>query len=670
MTPHDRARALQALARGLLLAADDLVAALAPVEPPAPAPEPPPAPAPEPPPPPPAPPPADASGYRYAQPTLWTRVDQAQAPSRVAGGSPLPLDRVGPTHSMVSAGVGWPWRRAGGDWIDADGTLHGSVAWASLLLNAASGPTATADYAIDVTAAIQHVVALGRHCALYLRAVGAPRVLAGDASPRRPTLTVEYADRTTESSRPYVLATIDASIAYPNTTGAECKLPAMVEFKRPRADVVRAVLSFTVTQHWSGTRVPSLEVFVVDPPINSESVQHGIAAAAALDAGLPGHPSVIGVHRITDTTTLADIAEGAVPTHMANFNALRAYDPALYDAGPEDKTLLPHRSLGKWIGAGRGWSVVPSTYEGEGFRALAPGVGAVRIFHEREVDHDGAIVGYATSRPVSSKIFMPPEHFGKLREIFVRYYLRLGTPDGGPYIHDPTTRYQVRPQEGAPVKWTDCAGKIGIMPAHDCTTGGVSGTSGGGHGWQMRMAWWDVDLPAGPDTGGMGVGLHWHDFAGNNPPGHNYQGGQGFAAGDSSLSQRGGLGGMLYAHRWYCIETRLRLNSVDQPAMLGGVPHVVAGRQQYWTPDGELDVWIDGRLAYAKRGLVMRSLPLQRDMSRDRNLYLPSAAELGIRDLWLNWFHGGLTKSSRDRVLFFSQLAWGREYIGPMRHGQ
>jgi hypothetical protein len=63
----------------------------------------------------------------------------------------------------------------------------------------------------------------------------------------------------------------------------------------------------------------------------------------------------------------------------------------------------------------------------------------------------------------------------------------------------------------------------------------------------------------------------------------------------------------------------------------------------------------------------MRSLPLQRDMARDRNVYLPPARELGIRDLWFNWFHGGLTKSSRDRVLFLTGLAWGTEYIGPMR---
>lgn len=637
---------------------------------PSPAPEPP---APEPPAPPaepPAPAPTPAGKYRNGQPMLWTRVDTPQVPSRLPGGLPLSLDRVGPTSKVVSARTGWPWRQQGGDWIDADGTLHGTRPWATLPLNAASGPQARASYRVDVTSAVQHIVATNRWCALYLRSVGAPRVIAGGGSEEAPTLTVAYDDGTSEVMPAHVVAQISGSSAYPNTAAAEAQLPAMIEWRLPGAGMVSAHITLTVTQHWSGRlAVPMLEVYIVDPPVNADPVQHGIAAAQPLDAGLVGHPSIIGVHRITDDTTLADVAETEkLPEHLRNYNALRAFDPALFNAGPEDKSLLPHRSLGKWIGASPDrWSVVPSSYAGEGFKPLAAGVGALRLIYPREVDRDGATVGYSTSRDVSAKLFMPPEHFGKLREIHVRYYIRLGTPDGGPYLHDPSTRYQVHKQAGDAPVWTDCAGKIGLMPAHDTTTGGVSGTSGGGRGWQMRMAWSDVDLPAGPDVGGIGAGIHWHDFQ-NNVPGHNYQGGQNMAPGDDSLAQRGALGGMFYAHQWYCIETRLRLNSIDRPATLpDGTPHLVAGVQQFWAPDGELDVWIDGRLAYRKGGLVMRSLPLQRDMARDRNVYLPPAAELGIRDLWFNWFHGGLTKSSRTRVLFIAGVAWGTDYIGPMR---
>jgi hypothetical protein len=40
--------------------------------------------------------------------------------------------------------------------------------------------------------------------------------------------------------------------------------------------------------------------------------------------------------------------------------------------------------------------------------------------------------------------------------------------------------------------------------------------------------------------------------------------------------------------------------------------------------------------------------------------------ELGVKGLWLNWFHGGQTPSTVDRVLFYTGLAWGKDYIGPM----
>lgn len=625
--------------------------------------------APSPSPPPASPPPRDVR-YRSGQDRLFTRVDAALAPSRLPDGTAMPLDRVGPTAAYVSARVAWPWTRSGGDWIDAAQVRHGNQPWASVPVNAVSGPTARAAYAMDVTEALRHVQRKSLWNVLYLRSPGFPRAIAGALSLEPPTLELEYEDGSRQTMNCHVSAAITTSSAYPSTTAAELQLPVMLEFPRPSSPVRKALLKLMVTQHWSGqvNATPTLEAFIVDPPVNSAPIVQGLAADYPFDQGLQAHPAMLGVQRIVDGTALSAVAEvGPIPSHLANYNALLAYDPALYGTGPEDKNLLPHRSLGKWIGADPGWSIVPSTYAAEGFRSLAPGIAAIRIFRDREVDRDGAIVGYATSNAVSAKIFMPPEHFGKLREIFVRYYLRLGTPDGGPYIFDPSTRYQVRTQEGAALRWTDCAGKIGLMPAHDTTTGGVSGTSGGGRGWQIRMAWSDVDLPAGPDVGGMGMYLHWYDFL-DNVPGHNYGGAGALAPGDDGLAQQGALGGMLYAHQWYCIETRLRLNSVDRPAVLaGGNPHVVAGVPQYWTPDGELDVWIDGRLAYAKRGVVMRSLPLQRATGRSPQLYLPPVGELGIRDLWFNWFHGGLTKSSRARVLFMTGIAWGTRQIGPMR---
>ena len=41
--------------------------------------------------------------------------------------------------------------------------------------------------------------------------------------------------------------------------------------------------------------------------------------------------------------------------------------------------------------------------------------------------------------------------------------------------------------------------------------------------------------------------------------------------------------------------------------------------------------------------------------------------ELGVRGLWLNWFHGGKTVATIDRTSFYTGLVYGTSYIGPMK---
>ena len=87
--------------------------------------------------------------------------------------------------------------------------------------------------------------------------------------------------------------------------------------------------------------------------------------------------------------------------------------------------------------------------------------------------------------------------------------------------------------------------------------------------------------------------MHLWDFQQNNPPGHNY------ANHTSGFGQIGGLGGMLYAHKWYCLESEVKLNSVDKPAVLAdGAPHVGNGVRQDWSAGGAIRHWVGGRLVY------------------------------------------------------------------------
>ncbi len=609
------------------------------------------------------PPPGVPGAYRSTQAYLFSSIIKAKEPARIAGGSDLNLDTVGPHRDYVDYSSGWRWRNAGGDWIDADGVSMGSRPYASVLTNAASGSSAGADYIADVTAAVQRVESAGRWNAWIVRRAPtstAPRIVAGrfnDTAEWRPAIDVVYVDGTAATLACRVSALLSPGLTAPQGAAKELQLPAALEFDRPIKAVRTATLRFRVTQHWDGSN-PVLQFFLADPPLNADPVQRGVADAYPLDAGLSGHPSVIGQHRYNDGSVRADYfySGGAV-----NMEEQRAYDPALWGGTP-DTTKLPHAGLGKWVGSWEagGADIVPSSYRGENFEPLAPGIGALKVKMDKAGGiADGVEGGQNGTAAANSFIFMPEPRFGRQSRIFVRYYMRIGARHRSPYKVSLADKYHVL-KLGVPT-WTDMAGKCSIGAAHKTKRGGNSGTAGGGYGWTLRREFSDyVSDPNAPAAGGWFNGWSWYDFQ-NNPPGHNYASGVGrdFHA----LGQRGGLGGTLYADRWYCIEEEIKLNSVDKPAMIDGAPHLKDGVQQYWTPDGEVRCWIDGRLAYEATGLVLRSLPVVSAIPG----YLPGIRELGVAHLWFNWFHGGLTRNSIDRVVFISALAYGDQYIGPMR---
>jgi hypothetical protein len=406
--------------------------------------------------------------------------------------------------------------------------------------------------------------------------------------------------------------------------------------------VASAKLRFVVTDHWSGQQ-PSIDGFLLDPPINADPVRPGLAqGTAALDAGLDTHPDVIGVHRYLDGRPLADFVQpGQTP-----FTSEHLFDPAIYGTGPEDRSRLPHAGLGKWLNAGPPMALVPSSYQGDGFAPLVPGLGALRLQMPATPGvQDGSVVGNDGTLGGHARILLPEPLFGRLDRLFVRYYVRLGLPGNGP--RPPRPHVLHRPGQDV---WTQLSGKFGIGPDHSTREGGVSGTSGGGAGWQMRLAWYECDAEqGGPDEGGWAAGFHLYDFQSNNPVGHRY--GQDQPPQFDRWGQRGGTGGLLYAGHWYCIETELKLNTVV-PAMPG------------FLPDGELRAWLDGRLVYEQSGMVFRSLPLKNPPYHPS--HLRACRELGVRGLWLNWFHGGQTVNTVDRTLFYTGLAWARQYIGPM----
>ena len=88
--------------------------------------------------------------------------------------------------------------------------------------------------------------------------------------------------------------------------------------------------------------------------------------------------------------------------------------------------------------------------------------------------------------------------------------------------------------------------------------------------------------------------------------------------------------GFLARNRWYCIEQRVKLNSLE------------------WD-DGIFQVWIDGRLAFNRRDVRYRY-----------------SDKLKIDRIWMNVFHGGTALSPSNQHVFFDNVVVARSYIGPI----
>lgn len=545
----------------------------------------------------------------------------------------------------------------GGDWIDAERTRHGKVAWFSVLANKVFGKTAVHAYSVECTSALQFIHAHDRWNAFIVRCLTAPRSIAGvfNTIHARPSIRVTYSGGKSDTLTCKISAESNPSTSLPRTTQPNVGMPLFLEFDKPAAAVQSAIMSFTVTEHWAGSN-PIVEFFIIDPTVNSAPTQLGVASTEPLDAGLVDNSSIIGVHRYMDGSKLSAFALSGGPAVSSGW----AFDPFIYQGSrSRDYSKYPHKGLGKFINPSSGWSLVASSFSGDGFEPLAPGLGALRV----PMAHDPAVVNwydrnaYGGSAGASAYIFMPEQLFGYLDHIFVRYYMRIGTPNGRPYRMPIAQRYQMRQTPTSGAIWADCAGKTGITPSHMTAEGGNSGSSGGGWGWQLRHRWADCTADeTGPEVDGWTMGVHMWDYGSHNPVGYRYGGEDSF---NDSFSQQGGLGGMMHADLWYCVETELKLNKV-----FAATPGFL--------PNGELRVWVDGRLALSKTGMVFRSLPLMGSGGQNpayHKNYIQPVRELGVTALWFNWYHGGLTQNTLPRTLFITGLAYGTSYIGPMKLG-
>jgi hypothetical protein len=184
-------------------------------------------------------------------------------------------------------------------------------------------------------------------------------------------------------------------------------------------------------------------------------------------------------------------------------------------------------------------------------------------------------------------------------EIYFRYYLRLGstwnqTVDGG--------------------KMPGMAGRYG-------KAGNGGAKSDGYNGWSTRGSFYPSPSAANPLAGLHPIGTYCYHADQKGPFGD----GIGW-----DMDYRG----FVRANRWYCVETYVKMNSIDGKE----------GRR-----DGILRGWVDGRLAVDRTNLRFRHVD-----------------SLKIEEIWLNVYHGGTAPCPHEQHMYIDNIVVSKKYIGPI----
>lgn len=533
----------------------------------------------------------NAGAYLF-QPSLQQRTHGPYTykhESSVGGINNSGLYAAAPSYNAVDELCDWLWTHPGGDWIDAAGVEQGTTHHNTYAMNAGGFQVYPS---IDVTNLVRWVQEHNWWNAWIVgRGASTSRTIGGlhNTDPaKRPILTVTYTDTTTATLACRLtggLASGNPDVA--STFAATYSLPCLMEFDPPTKPVASATLSLYQDTQWSGTQ--PLTFNPVNPTRRVIRQPQGIAATLPFDAGLSALPGVIYAHTMSDGTLESDVIAPSVD----NVNMVDAdFDPKLNnDALTADTSKLPWLHYGKWINAqyanpkSGNLTLVPSTYTGEGFAPLAPGLGALKTTIVGTPGlTDGSVTDASGETGCIARLFLPFDKCGSMTNGRGRFYARFHTPR--PLVFDDRKIVNASDTISA-VNWS---GKWGPGFTHDTSLGGFSGSSGDGLGWQWRLQYlMNLHGVAGPAEGTIALGTHCKaDFQGNSPISY-----QGFREqwGDN------GTGGIAQFDAWYCIEYQLILNTLKSDGV---------GYNQ----DGEFRVWVNGVKAFERTGLVLRSLPI------------------------------------------------------------
>lgn len=496
----------------------------------------------------------------------------------------------GPNKSQWSQHLGLYWRnQITGDFTDADGVQQGAAPYAS-------AKTAVGWLRFDVTSIARKQADTNR--GIYIAATaaaGIPRIagrLYSDAD-KRPTLIVTRTDGAVVSLPCLATASWSSSSVYAYkssgsfsiNTRQPCALQFDFEGIAPD-DIASAELSIYCISKSSGSQ--ALNVFELDPPAFTLGTPTEYGLAAEGEAALKDHPSVIAAGDMSDLSEVFTTNSGSQPVEKIE--------------EPDGSVSLRGR-------------FIPKT---------------------TTLDTRGSWSGRVETMAADlSDPLRPPAVVED--EMYCRMYILLEDD------------------------WTS---------ARDGNKGGI--------GWDVRMGWW-------ADNSNR-VGGYWQATTGNGgspgtglkkfAPARSAGASQGadrwlyeghsirmeFGKGDADnpygdlrplqsyiyhLDQPGFYGsmrrlgrGVVQRGKWFCIEQRIKLNSITGPFDELGNGEAVA--------DGELTTWLNGERISELKGLRWRRHP-----------------EMGVQGPWVNWYYGGKQATETEMHYRINHFVVAREYIGP-----
>ena len=511
------------------------------------------------------------------------------------GGRAVDSDNLSaPSRDYWHKRLAVPWKRvfAGGhplygrgNWLDAAQVQEGAAAYGSSAVLSAVGQVAS----VGVLALVQRWIAQGTNRGFYLnaRASAWPIDFHGRAAASaadRPMLTV-VTNTGTFTLTPVANASWNTTTYKGAGTAASWRLasgaqPAVLRFDLSSISGVpsSALLSFKVMAFDTGHTGHIVDVFECDPPAIISLESVPVPAL-----GLAGKYANFNALKSSGSPDLL---------HADDFSS-----PGIYDAGftPSAPRILNSASGTTYA---RGTIEAGTNLSLNARREISKGTG---------------------SRGTPNVVY---------EELYSQYWLYLEsdfgtTADTGIKIPAMGVQFGYWQPVGYWQQTTGNGGTPGTGLKVD--KGGNSNYEYQGHSVRFITGVSPTQADEDPYNGWFRVGIYPYNLDQQGP----------FPAGENFLNV------VLRKEQWYCIDIRVRQNSMSgtQDAL---------GNYATANPDGVYQAWINGYLAYSRTDYRWR-----------RHL------EMGVQGLWLDVYHGGVPVSPSTMHYRIDRVSVAKVYIGP-----